>query len=1177
MKKILKTILVIGALLVAHLHDIYAQNFVHPGGLVTLEDIDRISYLLNTEKDPTIQAAFNKLKANSHAQYTYNPNAQERIVRGTTSYPENYSIAMNDVAAAFQNALMWRITGDTKHADCAMRILNAWARTCKEVTGDTNASLASGIYGYEFAQAGELLRGYAGWSVADFKNYQNWMRNVFYIRAMYFLELRHGRTLSHGDPGAYFSNWGLCNLLCVMSIGILCDDVAIYNQGLSYYKEDKCNNFTDTPRNPIKDIGYNEFLGNLVVWLHPDARGPFGYLGQMQESGRDQGHATMAAGLAADICQTAWNQGDDLYAYMNNRIAAGFEYIALVNSLASSGQVVDSVPFIPYERSGLPTENYTSTQNGLGGWGAARPYWHRVVAHYEGVKGVSMPYSRKMAAKGGVDGGGGDYGSTSGGFDHLGFSTLTSYRPITWYPATGYYPVTLGASITYNGKTIQDSYLSKVSKGSVITLTPSLPEGATEDGNWKWETGAVSRELTFPIEKSGVYRVTYTAKNGVKSTQAFNIAVWGDCTPDIVRPKVTVGDVSVNDTVLSVLPYQRFILSINTANYYNYGSAQWSTGATGFSLTLSNGVRSDSIFSVDYYNVGGFKTTVNFYVKLVYITPSVSIDGATAQTTNRAIVEPGQNVELKPLTTTGYDGGTFRWSSGHLSKNLMVQNIQQSKCLTMYYTLTKNGVTTIDTVDFQISVARKNYQIADGDYYIQRAIDKAYLTNPNANATDKLKPYFREENASDQLSQVWTITKDNSASAGGRFKMVSKKDGNYVSENASFGTNPYYSDWNTYTFHCLEGENLYAIQNGGKSGTLYWVINGDEITGKGSATQNGYPFLITPIIPNPDEIPEIPGSGIVSYVSAAYSVDGGATQRGDKINIEKGKSIVLKPVKVTGLDDAGSWLWDDNSTESTLVLDNVQNGGVYSVNFTYQEEDTVYVFPITYTIMIVEDNYKLQEGDYRILRASDDFRLTNNGSLIPVFTAASADSLSQLWTISIDPTTNRHKIVSRKDGRFMEEHGKFNTSVYSADWNSYLFHYQDQGEKLFAIQNAGSAGNTYWAIEGNNINNVNHTTREGYPFKFELIKLAHTAIGEIGMMPLKIYSNLVSDYLIIDVSGNDSFDAIFSLYTIDGQKVKSIRCTTSENKIDMKNLSRGLYLGVFSSKGKDTTIKIIKH
>ncbi len=151
MKRAVTHILFVCTLFLTAASTVYGQAFRHPGGLVSAEDIDRIKYLRGIENDPTIQAAFNKLANNNHARYTYSPNAQERVSRGDDALGDNYSIAMNDAAAAFQNALMWHITEDTRYADCAVRILNAWARTCKRITGNSNASLASGIYGYEYA------------------------------------------------------------------------------------------------------------------------------------------------------------------------------------------------------------------------------------------------------------------------------------------------------------------------------------------------------------------------------------------------------------------------------------------------------------------------------------------------------------------------------------------------------------------------------------------------------------------------------------------------------------------------------------------------------------------------------------------------------------------------------------------------------------------------------------------------------------------------------------------------------------------------------------------------------------------------------------------------------------------------------------------------------------------
>ena len=139
----------------------------------------------------------------------------------------------------------------------------------------------------------------------------------------------------------------------------------------------------------------NEFIGNLVPVVHPDSRGAFGYLGQMQESGRDQGHALMAAGLAVDICQTAYNQGDDLYAYMDDRIAAGLEYVAALNYCDVAG---NKLPWSNYNYAdcrgwlGAGWQMEGPNEGGKGGW---RPYWDRVVGYYAGVRGVKMQYSEK--------------------------------------------------------------------------------------------------------------------------------------------------------------------------------------------------------------------------------------------------------------------------------------------------------------------------------------------------------------------------------------------------------------------------------------------------------------------------------------------------------------------------------------------------------------------------------------------------------------------------------------------------------------------------------------------------------------------------------------------------------------------------------------------------------------
>ncbi|HBN47007.1 MAG TPA: cell wall anchor protein, partial [Prevotella sp.] len=45
---------------------------------------------------------------------------------------------------AYQNALVWKITGNTANASHAVSVLMQWANTTKGISGDSNYALAAG-------------------------------------------------------------------------------------------------------------------------------------------------------------------------------------------------------------------------------------------------------------------------------------------------------------------------------------------------------------------------------------------------------------------------------------------------------------------------------------------------------------------------------------------------------------------------------------------------------------------------------------------------------------------------------------------------------------------------------------------------------------------------------------------------------------------------------------------------------------------------------------------------------------------------------------------------------------------------------------------------------------------------------------------------------------------------
>jgi hypothetical protein len=370
--------------------DAAPATFTHPGMLHNAGDINRAKVRVAAGDDPWL-SGWNRLTANSHSQSTWTPNPQATIIRGGTG--ENYGILYNDIAAAYQNALRWQVGGTAANGDTAVKILNAWSSTLTSVTGNADRFLAAGIYGWEFCQAAELMCGHAGFNLAAF---QKMMVNVFYPLNNSFLTNHNDACITN-----YWANWDLCNMASILAIGILNEDSAKYNQAVTYFKSGAGNGSIE----------------HAVPYLYTDSGGYA--LGQWQESGRDQGHTVMGMGQMGAICEMAWNQGDDLYSYDSRRFMAAAQYVAKYN-------IGQDVPFTTYTwGTGQSCATSSQTVISSGSRGQVRPVWAMLHFHYNrrlylDDKYISAMYYNLVAP----EGGGGDYGSTSGGYDQLGFGTL---------------------------------------------------------------------------------------------------------------------------------------------------------------------------------------------------------------------------------------------------------------------------------------------------------------------------------------------------------------------------------------------------------------------------------------------------------------------------------------------------------------------------------------------------------------------------------------------------------------------------------------------------------------------------------------------------------------------------------------------------------------------------------
>ena len=414
----------------------------HPCALYSANDFVRVkAAIANGTLNAMQQEEFNFLKTNRYTTGDYGvvTHAHTQIVRGdpkgTKEGVENYGDAMKDAAAAHQFGLLWQLTGDTQYAEKGIKILKAWVSTCKEVTAnDNNYYLAAGAQGFTFALAGEELRNYSGWSESEFTEFKNWMLNVFADKNYKFLML-HGSS-NCGSPKHYMSNWDLVNLCSYLQIGILTEDDEIVKFVTNY--------FTKTG----DGLGA---LPNIVQYTY-DFTTPEGVekIAQAQESGRDQGHATMAVVVAAHLAQAAWALYEDnpdytdldYFSSNDQALLHMAEYNAMANlktgthadisGTQQGGEWLYSLTQIPFTTAGPWCSNPSheagkqQTKFGEEARGNLRPGYEIFYKHYK----TSNYFIKKYAEVQRPEHGSGDdrYTQNSGGFDQIGWGTLMLYQ-----------------------------------------------------------------------------------------------------------------------------------------------------------------------------------------------------------------------------------------------------------------------------------------------------------------------------------------------------------------------------------------------------------------------------------------------------------------------------------------------------------------------------------------------------------------------------------------------------------------------------------------------------------------------------------------------------------------------------------------------------------------------------
>lgn len=331
MRKIALTITVI----IVTLFGAFAQQvkpFIHPGIAQSKHDLDYLKKRVLAGAEP-YKTAFDKLKAATPANFKPAPFAHVSVgPYGANS--QGGTELFSSATQAYNNAMLWYITGDKAYANKAIEILNAWSAVLWDFD-ENNAKLNVGLTTYDFLNAAEILKSTnSGWKQKDIDQFKRMALGPYYQTIKDFFTEANG-------------NWDGSMINSMLCIGIFTDNHDIYNRALE--------RFYHGPNN-----------SGIIKYVYPS--------GQIQETTRDWGHVQLGIGEFEKAAQIAWTQGVDLYGAAGNRLALGYEY----TSKFMLGEDVPAYGLVSQRERGKYRDIYES-----------------IYQHYH-ARGIEMPYTARI-------------------------------------------------------------------------------------------------------------------------------------------------------------------------------------------------------------------------------------------------------------------------------------------------------------------------------------------------------------------------------------------------------------------------------------------------------------------------------------------------------------------------------------------------------------------------------------------------------------------------------------------------------------------------------------------------------------------------------------------------------------------------------------------------------------
>lgn len=189
--------------------------------------VDRLATLQRriAQKTEPTYTAYLALQREADAQLTRQPQAPaEWYVPGYYRDPAGHKKAKDGLAGdanhAYALALLFRMTGEDKYAQSAVRLLDAWASGLQTLSQKDDSRLSFCYHFPAFILAADLLRDFSGWPAAHQQAFTDFLRT----KAL-------PMTTQERE-----NNWGNWGLVLTLAGAVYLRDEALYRTGIERWK-----------------------------------------------------------------------------------------------------------------------------------------------------------------------------------------------------------------------------------------------------------------------------------------------------------------------------------------------------------------------------------------------------------------------------------------------------------------------------------------------------------------------------------------------------------------------------------------------------------------------------------------------------------------------------------------------------------------------------------------------------------------------------------------------------------------------------------------------------------------------------------------------------------------------------------------------------------------------------